>query len=511
MKFALVHLSGPHRGETQYFDRAWLSLGSDPVNDVVFSGDGSHPVSPAHAEIFQTDCDMRLRNRTPDDGTLLNDLPAEEAILGDGDIIQLGPKGPKLRFRIRPEEYAVCKVAREILEDARAVAGEAQSDGKGAVGAFLGQLAYDMRRHASRTTQVVVVGLLVLLLGTAGSAIYSGYKTRKAVEERMAVLTKELESARQRQADLEKRVAVERARIADEPTARQAEIDRLVALQEQQRRRGAPPEELRTLTNKLKALERELTSAEELIKRYGQSVCFLYIAFGFAERGRAEQVQAAPLEFTGTGFLVDKRGYIVTNRHVAEPWTMDPSAQGRYEEAGLEARLLTILAFFPGRRESYEVTLVRFSDVADLALGKLAAVPPGIPPIPIRRPVPRGVVGEAVVLLGYPAGTEGVLARMDDEVSAALLKKHRPNLGALVQDISDRSAVRPLATQGHIADIVPNRIVYDALTTGGGSGSPVFNSHGEVIAVNAAVMTRLGGIAFGVPIGVALDLLSGIP
>lgn len=511
MKFALVHLSGSRKGQTQYFDRPWLSLGSDPGNDVVFSQDGKHPVSPFHTELFETDCDVRLRNRDPETGTMVNDTPAEETILSDQDLIQLGPKGPKLRFRIRPEEYSACKLVREILQDARDVAGEAQSGGKGAVGVFLGQLAYDVRRHASRTTQVVVVGLLVLLLGTVGGAIYSGYKTRKAVEERMAVLTQELESARQSQADLERRILMERTRIADELAARQAENDRLVALLEEQRRRGASPEEVRALTNRLRVLEREMTSAVELINRYGRSVCFLYIAFGFAEKGRAELVQTAPLEFTGTGFLVDDKGHIVTNRHVTEPWTMDPSAQSQYEKAGLEAMRLTLLAFFPGRREPYEVTLVRISDAADLALGKLAVVPPGIPPIPIRKPVPQGIVGEAVVLLGYPAGVEGVLARMDDEESAALLKKHRPHLRSLMQDISDRSAVRPLATQGHIADIVPNRFVYDAQTTGGGSGSPVFNSKGELIAVNAAVMTRFGGVAFGVPVSVVVDLLNGVP
>jgi len=511
MKFALVHLSGSRKGQTQYFDRPWLSLGSDPGNDVVFSQDGKHPVSPFHAELFETDCDVRLRNRDPETGTLVNDTPAEETILSDQDLIQLGPKGPKLRFRIRPEEYAACKLVREILQDARDVATESGVDGKAMVGAFLGQIAYDMRRNASRATQFLVVGMLALLITAVMGTLYSGYKTRKAVEERMAILTQELESARQSQADLERRILVERTRIADELAARRAENDRLVALLEEQRRRGASPEEVRTLTQKLKALEHELTSAEELIRRYGQSVCFLYIAFGFSEKGHSELVQTAPLEFTGTGFLVGDKGHIVTNRHVTEPWTMDPSAHSRYEEAGLEAKRLTILAFFPGRREPYEVTLVRISDAADLALGKLAVVPPGIPPIPIRQPVPRGVIGEAVVLLGYPAGAEGVLARLDDELAAALLKKHRPDLHALMQDVADHDGVRPLATQGHIADIVPNRIVYDAQTTGGGSGSPVFNSKGELIAVNAAVLTRFGGVAFGVPVSVVVDLLNGVP
>lgn len=511
MKFSLVHLSGRKRGETQYFDRPWLSLGSDPVNDVVFSPDGGRPVSPAHAELFETDCDMRLRNRAPDVGTLLNNLPVEEAVLADKDIIQLGAKGPKLRFRIRPEEYAACKLVSEMLDDARAVAAEARLDDRMPIGPYVGQLAYDLRRHASRATQVAVAGLLVLLLGVVGGAIYSGYKTRTAFEQHMSALTEELTSTRRTQADLERRIAEERAKVAEALAARRTETDRLVAQLEEQQRRGSSAQEVGALTQRLNVLERERSSAEELIKRYGQSVCFLYIAFGFVEKDRLEPVQVALREFMGTGFLVDDRGYIVTNRHVTDPWTMDPASQAQYEKAGLEAKRFTLLAYFPGRREPYEVTLVRLSDTVDLALGKLAAAPKGIAPIPIHKPAPKGTVGEAVVLLGYPAGVEGVLARMDDELAAALMKKHRPNLRALVQDISNRGVVRPLATQGHIADIVPNRIVYDAQTTGGGSGSPVFNSKGELIAVNAAVMARFGGVGSGVPISAVADLLAGLP
>ena len=111
------------------------------------------------------------------------------------------------------------------------------------------------------------------------------------------------------------------------------------------------------------------------------------------------------------------------------------------------------------------------------------------------------------MVIGYPTGVEGLLARMDDQVATALVKSPGRDLRRLVQDIADRRAVRPLATQGHIGDVLPDRLVYDAQTTGGGSGSPVFNSRGEVIAVNAATMMRFGGASFGVPIGMVLDLL----
>ena len=507
MKFALVHLSGQKRGETQYFDRPWLSLGSDPVNDVVFSPDGSHPVSPAHVELFQTDCDMRLRNRDPDVGTLLNDVPVEEAILADKDIVQLGPKGPKLRFRMRPTEYAACKLTREILEDARAVAAEAQGEGEGPIGSFVGQLAYDLRRHASRTTQVVVVGLLVLMVSVVTGAIYSGYKTRKVFERQMTALTQEIESSRRTQADLERRIAEARAKVAEALAARRAENDRLVAQVEEQRRRGASVEDVRALTVRLKVLEQERVGAEHLIRKYGSSVCFLYIAYGYVQKGEPGTVPSTLLEYMGTGFLVDAHGHIVTNRHITEPWSIDPSFPG-LTKTGMETKLVSLLAYFPGRREPYTAVLVRLSDVADVALGLLSPVPQGIAPIPIKAPGPKGKVGEGVVLLGYPAAAEGILARMDDDTAVALVKKHRGDLRALVQDIADRGAVRPLATQGHIGDIVANRIVYDAQTTGGGSGSPVFNSRGEVIAVNAATMTRFGGASFGVPIDIAVELLA---
>jgi hypothetical protein len=506
MKFALVHLSGSHRGETQYFDRSWITLGSDPVNDAVFSADGRRPVAPLHAELYEAQCAIHLRNRDPDTGTLVNNKRVTEATLRDNDIIQLGPKGPKLRFRIRPEEYAACKLVQEILQDARDVAAEAQGEGRGTIGSFVAQLAYDVRRHASRATRLIMLGLLVLLMGVTGGTLYYTYTMRQAYESHVGAMLKELESARLSQADLERRTAEERRRLSETLAAHQAETGRMAALLEEQRRRGASPEEIRALTSRLKALEAEMSSAESLIKQHGPAVCFLYIAYGFVEKGKPGIVPSALVEYTGSGFLIDDKGLIVTNRHITEPWAMDPSGT-ELVKTGMEPKLVTLLAYFPGRPDPHQVSLVRMSDVGDVALGRLSPAPKEIAPIPVRKPGPQGVTGEAVVLLGYPAGIEGVLARMNDQVAEALMKRPGRDLRRLVQDIADQDGIRPLATQGHIGDIVPGRIVYDAQTTGGGSGGPVFNSRGEVIAVNAATMRRFGGASFGVPIGAVLDLL----
>ena len=509
MKFALIHLSGNSRGETQYFDRALVSLGSAPDNDLVFPSDSPTSGVPRRVEVFQADCEIHLKNQDPDVTTLVNHNPLVEATLQDKDIIQLGSDGPKLRFRIRAEEYAACKRAPEILRDALDVAAEAKKAGRGRVKPFVGQLAYDVRRHSTRITRVTLVTLFVLLVGALGGVGYYSYSSQQDYKQQLAALSKELESTRLTQAVLEQRIAEERHRMSDELTTRQAEINRLVAIMEVQQRQGydASSKEVRSLERRLKALEAEQTSAEVLIKHYGPSVCFLYIGYGFFEEGEPKAVTSIPMEYMGSGFLINDKGLIVTNRHIVEPWIMDHTAI-QMVQSGIEPRLLAIVAYFPGHPQPYELSVVRKSDSGDVALGQLFPIPEDIVPIPIQKPTKEAITGEAVIVLGYPVGVEALMARMEGRTVNALLKKSGHELKSLIQDIADQNGIRPLATQGHIGDVVPGSIVYDAPTTGGGSGSPVFNSQGDVIAVNASIMTRFGGANSGVPIDLVLALLS---
>ena len=275
-------------------------------------------------------------------------------------------------------------------------------------------------------------------------------------------------------------------------------------------RSGASKADVRALTKRLQAIEIQHTSAERLIRKYGSSVCFLYLAYGFIEKGKPGDLPSVLKEYMGTGFLVDIRGLLTMNRHIMEPWSVDPTGT-EMVKAGMEPKLVALLAYFPGRQEASTVSVFRVSDVADVALGQLSPVPEGIEPIPIVTPAPQSVVGEPVVLLGYPAGIEGVLARMDDQMAQALITRPGRDLRRLLRDVAAEGGIRPLATQGHVGDIVPNRIIYDAQTTGGGSGSPVFNSRGQIIGVHVASMTRFGASNFGVPISTVVDLLTASP
>ena len=74
-------------------------------------------------------------------------------------------------------------------------------------------------------------------------------------------------------------------------------------------------------------------------------------------------------------------------------------------------------------------------------------------------------------------------------------------------NLAQRNLIRPLITQGHIGDVLPDKIVFDAQTTSGGSGGPLFNREGKVIGVTYAVLKGFGGSNFGIPIRFSQPLL----
>jgi serine protease Do len=56
--------------------------------------------------------------------------------------------------------------------------------------------------------------------------------------------------------------------------------------------------------------------------------------------------------------------------------------------------------------------------------------------------------------------------------------------------------------------VLADKIVFDAQTTSGGSGGPLFNQQGKVIGVTVAVLRGFGGSNFGIPIRFSQPLLA---
>jgi S1-C subfamily serine protease len=208
----------------------------------------------------------------------------------------------------------------------------------------------------------------------------------------------------------------------------------------------------------------------------------------------------------GTGFLVAHDGRLLTNHHVAEPWWGDEELK-QLLDRGATAFAASYTAYFPGTSQGIAAKLDRISPDADLATLRLqTSAPPHTVLLEIDDRSEASVSGDPVVLIGYPTGIEGILARAGSDVT----KKVAENAHEVTQVVSQLAAqhlIRPTTTQGHIGDVLKDKIVYDAATTSGGSGGPLFNRDGKVIGVNFAILNGFGGSNLAVPVRYADKLV----
>jgi hypothetical protein len=134
---------------------------------------------------------------------------------------------------------------------------------------------------------------------------------------------------------------------------------------------------------------------------------------------------------------------------------------------------------------------------------------PSAEPLPIHRqadPIPEG---QPVILIGYPTGLDAVLAKLDAPELIALEAATGADDYAMTERLAEAHRLRPTITGGFLWEALPHMLVYDAQTTGGGSGGPLLDRQGRVIGVNTAYLPEFRGGNFGVPIRFGLALFEG--
>ncbi|MGE3819524.1 MAG: S1C family serine protease [Isosphaeraceae bacterium] len=169
---------------------------------------------------------------------------------------------------------------------------------------------------------------------------------------------------------------------------------------------------------------------------------------------------------SGSGFVIDKKGHILTNYHVVE--SANAVQVTLFDGSAHPARVI-------GADAANDVAVVKIDAPAELLfplpLGDSAAV----------------VVGQKVLALGNPFGLErtlttGIVSALD----RSLRSKNNRTIKGIIQT--------------------------DAAVNPGNSGGPLLNARGEVIGVNTAIISQVGqsaGISFAVPInGIARILQS---
>jgi S1-C subfamily serine protease len=170
---------------------------------------------------------------------------------------------------------------------------------------------------------------------------------------------------------------------------------------------------------------------------------------------------------SGSGFVIDKEGHVLTNNHVVEGATEVSVKLGASEE-------------------SFDAEVVGTDPATDVALLKVDAPTEELHPLTLGRSS-EVEVGDPVVAIGNPFGldrtvTSGIISALQRQIQA-------PNGFSISHVLQTDAAINP-----------------------GNSGGPLINEAGEVIGINAQIATGGGsngniGIGFTIPIDTVRDNL----
>ncbi|MFI5059686.1 MAG: trypsin-like peptidase domain-containing protein [Candidatus Acidiferrales bacterium] len=385
---------------------------------------------------------------------------------------------------------------------------------------------------------------VISVLGTAVvlAAVYLGISSRGARKETLQLRAEiaRLNSGLGQQDELLRRAESTRGSLEAQSRSASATRESLKAQSEDLRKRvaagGSDAESLKRefadTQNRLKLLESEGKIAETVVHDYGPSVCLLHVVVEFLDTQSGRPIQVAvdalgkplvddkgmvqldeggagphlQIDIFGTGFLARRDGKLITNHHVAEPWWNNEDLKQLLDH-GATAYVLSYDAYFPGKAEGLRAKLDRISPQADVATLQLEApLTPNSAVLELDDRAGATVTGDPVVLIGYPTGIEGILARAGTDV-AQKIAGGTQDVNRIMSQLASQHLIRPTTTQGHIGDVLQDKIVYDAATTSGGSGGPLFNRNGKVVGINFAVLKDFGGSNLAVPAKYAKDLL----
>lgn len=424
------------------------------------------------------------------------------AEIRDGDEVRVGDADCVLHFYpVRALPAVVPSPAREThvapFIEAAAIESAAtarRDDAK----VFLREFTRELVREINPSTKLITLAIAVALVG---GVLYLGF-----------AMYKELQRSR---------------RLIDDQRAQLGQMRDQVSKTNSQ---------ISDLGRSTKELQDSLSLAVKLRSEYGRGVCLIAGSFYYVETGTGRPLRfaesqlndsgsavqsgnafesltpegnggVAEYEFVGSGFYVGQ-GFVITNRHIAQPWIADDRAQSIIGGLKVQPRLKKLIAYFPDYTQAITLKFKNASQRDDLAICELdlPKIPEALPVLPLEVDPDAVAVGNQVVMMGYPSGPDRLLALLDDAESRGIQQRYGTPMAQLAY-LAETKRIQPLTTQGSITDLDVRRIVYDARTAEGGSGAPLFGPSGRVIGVNFAVFTENQASNFAVPSRFAVNLL----
>lgn len=505
MNGIVIRLAGIRQPETKLFHQSVIVIGTLPECDFFIDPHGTAlPLSAALLEISLSAGVFRITAMDPAAAVTRHGEPvAVGDPIHDGDTFYFGETGVRLRvfaLAAQMELAESLQLGTAVLEHARrAIIPGIEHTGTPAPAprtdvaiVFVKQLIRELIAEIPRRMLYAVAGVLILIVLTIVYAntlsFIEGRRNNRAIK------------------DLERS-------LGDFKTDM-----------------GQMRNEVRTANEKSQFVLSSLFQASNIVATYGPGISLVYGTYVFVDgrsgreaRFKEPSETANPIgpggnvglsvdgggpvyevEFIGTGFLVAK-GLILTNRHVIEPWVDDPVAS-MIRGQGYNPRLKELYNYFPNLQQPFALRRLDVDRAHDLALCVFDQGSAELPALPLDEKGEGAISGQVAVLLGYPGGVEGLLARSGDGDRSAIGGRRSFSLRQILNELAMRDQISPQSTQGHIGDVTAGRLVYDAQTGEGGSGGPVFGANGKVIGVNQAILPGTPS-NFGIPIRYGIELL----
>lgn len=506
----IIHISAGTEKRTEYFSEERIRIGSGEFSDLQIRSAKLNS-RDTWLELEQTEDVYRIIDFDESLGLTINGKPLRRFIaVADGDTIEIPDSEISLGFFSLASKSSLITTNREphiaqFIEEAAldAAASPKRDDAK----AFLREFVRELSREISWVTKISVFLLALLLISGIlylGWGVYNELRTSRERNEAQNELIRKLE-------------------------------EKLVQTNDQ----------LGELDKTNKDIIKTVSLAPNLRVEYGNGICLIFGVYDLVSKsngkvlrypdpnavrpdpyepqfeseepsqtpsplmGLTTEGNGSPVEydFIGTGFHVGG-GYIVTNRHVVQPWEEDQNIKQMMRDSNGRARVKRLVVYFPNIATPFPL---RIRQVAreDLAVGTVdaASLPAEIPVLPLEANSDAAAIGKTVVTMGYPSGPDRLLAMVDDAEARAINARFGNSRQSLISYLAQNKKIVPLTTQGAITDLDSKRIVHDAKTAEGGSGAPLFGQTGKVIGVNFGMFTENAAANMALPIKLVIDLL----